>query len=87
MRLNFLKPWSSAVASYVPGVRLLAMKDPSPLETVSRYMPVSWLRTVTVTPGSAPRRVDDAAAHFGRALLREQRGREQQNREGPEKPS
>ena len=30
----------------------VTMNEPSSPLTVSRYMPVSWLRTVTVTPGS-----------------------------------
>ena len=53
-RLNFLKPCSSATTSYRPGTRPVAMNEPSSPLTVSRYMPVSWLRTVTVTPGSTP---------------------------------
>ena len=46
------------------------MNEPSSPLTVSRNMPVSWLRTVTVTPGSTRAlRVDDPAAQLGRSLL------------------
>ena len=45
-------------------------------------MPVSWLRTVTVTPGSTPPCASiDAAANFGRALLAVACAAQQQHRE------
>jgi hypothetical protein len=52
-RLNFLKPCRAAVTSYRPGTRAVAMKAPLSPDDVSRTIPVSWLRTVTVTPGIA----------------------------------
>ena len=60
------------------------MNAPLSPDSVSRNIPVSWFLTVTVTPGSeAPCRVEHAAAHLGRPLLRAGRSHHQQPREHP----
>ena len=48
------KPASAALTVYVPGGNALKLYVPSASVTVSRDAPFSWLRAVTVTPGSFP---------------------------------
>ena len=51
----FLKPGSPADISYGPGRMPLMKNVPSALLSVSRKLPVSWLRTTTTTPGRTAR--------------------------------
>lgn len=48
-----MKPLGSAVSSYTPGGTAAIRERPSASVTVERTKPVSILRAVTVTPGTA----------------------------------
>jgi hypothetical protein len=53
-RTIFLKPDSSAVKVYTPGVRYRMLYSPSPFVVVLNETLVATLVAVTVTPGSRP---------------------------------